>query len=63
MVSDIITVQDRAKILVGSVGGLNTDDKLAEYYTCCEDLRDVLKDGLHILLHKCSWFEKAFPVI
>ena len=63
MVSDIITVQEQAKTLVGSVGGLNTEEKLEEYYTCCENLRDVLKDGLHILLHRCDWFEKAFPAI
>ena len=37
--------------------------ELQEYYVCCENLRDVLKDGPHILLHRCDWFEKAFPAI
>ena len=62
MVSDMMSILDEAKKLVGS-GGLTTDEKLEDYYNCCDKLKGVLKDGLHILLHKCDWFEKAFPAI
>ncbi len=62
MVSDMMLIQYQAKRLVGS-GGLITEEKLEDYYNCCVSLKDILKDGLHILLRRCDWFEKAFPYV
>ena len=62
MVSDIELIRKEAETLVNSVGGLNTEEKLDEYYHCCERLRDILKDGVHLLLHRCDFFIKVFPV-
>ena len=53
-------LMDRSDKLVSSTGGVNTDEKFAEYHQCSEELLEVLAAYIPSLLQKEEFFSKSF---
>lgn len=60
LMSGIKDIDERASDLYRSTGGVNTDEKFAEYHQCADDLMALLKEKVPYLLKDEPFFKKVF---
>ena len=58
---ELESLMDKSDKLTRSTGGVNTDEKFAEYHQCAKDLLKVLSIYVPKLLQKEEFFLKSFP--
>ena len=67
LIGDIKTLANKARNVVGSTGGINSDEKFEEAKLYVEELMDILSGSskyanrVHMLLKNEEFFNKAFP--
>ncbi len=54
------TLAENTRALVGTRGGINTDEKFIEYHAYEEDLMDLLISYIPLLLEKEAFFKDVF---
>lgn len=60
MIQELKNLEAQSRSLVGSTGGVNTEEKFAEYNNCAKELRDVLGTYVPMLLKKETYFKDIF---
>ena len=61
MMHEIDELANTARSIVGTEGGVNTDEKFIEYKECVDQLLVILNTYVHKLLEKEAFFTNAFP--
>lgn len=60
LIGELDNLESKAKHLMGSQGGINTEEKFKEYHQCAEDVMSTLKDFLPTLFKKESFSSGLF---
>ena len=60
MIQELKNLEAQSRSLVGSTGGVNTEEKFAEYNNYAKELRDVLGTYVPMLLRKEPYFKDVF---
>ncbi len=59
-IHDLTELAEETRILVGSTGGINSDEKFKEYQNYCENLKTLLVENIPKLLKNESFFSEIF---
>lgn len=60
MMDELKTIAEKARMIAGGIGGVNTDEKYSDYHELMDKCATTLNGHLHILLAKEDFWVKVF---
>lgn len=60
MMAELKSIAEKARMIAGGVGGVNTDEKYSDYHGLIDKCATALDEHLHILLSKEDFWVKVF---